>query len=328
MKQVILLMYRNLKKSRPSLFRFMLLLLLVTASSALRAQGVVSGKVTDEANSPLPGVNILLKGTTTGTTSDANGQYTINVSEDGVLIFSFIGYTTQEEAVGGRSVINVSLTPSMETLSEIVVVGYGAQKKSDVTGSIASVDSKTLREIPAAGLSQALQGRAAGVDITQTSSKPGAEMQIRIRGNRSLGNPQAGNNNPLIVLDGIPYGGNINDINQNDIVSVDILKDASATAIYGSRGSNGVIIITTKRGKSGKAELSYNGYHGISTVLDTYDMMNGQEYAKFIVDANFQNFTDQETESLMLGRETDWQDVVYKDGFITNHEIGVSGGTE
>lgn len=327
MKKVILRIYQNLKEG-PGTFRFMLLFLLVVASSALQAQGVVSGQVTDETGSPLPGVNILLKNTTSGTTTDAEGRYSISVAEDGVLIFSFIGYTTQEEAVGGRSVINVALNPSLETLSEIVVVGYGAQKKSDVTGSVVSVDSKALREIPAAGLSQALQGRAAGVDITQTSSKPGGEMQIRIRGNRSLGNPQAGNNNPLIVLDGIPYGGNLNDINQNDIVSVDILKDASATAIYGSRGSNGVIIITTRRGKTGKAQLSYNGYAGVTMPLGKYDVFNGEEYRRFMVDAGTNPFTADEQESILMGREVNWQDVIYKNGFQTNHEIGVTGGTE
>src|SRR5690606_25669426 len=253
MKKVILHMHTSLKKC-PRILG--LWFLLVITSPVLYGQGVVSGKVTDETGQGLPGVNILVKGTSAGTTSDANGQYSLSAPGDGVLVFSFIGYQTQEESIGGRTVIDVSLMPSIESLSEVVVVGYGVQKKSDVTGALVRMDEKALRDVPVANATQALQGRIAGVDIISTSSRPGGAANIRIRGSRSLPNPNdpnnmnPPNNDPLIVVNGIPFNGSINDINPSDIVTMDVLKDASATAIYGSRGSNAVILITTRKGRA------------------------------------------------------------------------------
>ncbi len=289
----------------------------------------VSGKVLDETGSGLPGVNVLIKGTSSGTVTDIDGDYSISVSGDNpVLVFSYVGYLQEEVDVGNQSVINMTLTPDVSTLSEVVVIGYGTQKKSDVTGAISTVDSKTINEIPAPDVAQALQGRVAGVQLTRTSSKPGGEMQIRIRGNRSLGSADSENNDPLIVLDGIPYQGDLSSINQGDIQSVDILKDASATAIYGSRGSNGVIIITTKKGKVGQSRVTYNGYAGISQPLAKYDVFDGEEYADYIQEAGTNAFTSDETESILNGSEVNWQDLMLKDGFITNHELGFAGGTE
>lgn len=298
------------------------------------AQQQVSGTVTDySTGEALPGVNILLQGTTTGTVTDLSGKYSLSVpSGDAVLVFSFIGYETQEVTVGNQTNISVGLMPDLTTLSEVVVVGYGTQKKSDVTGSLVTVQSDVISEVPvASNVASALQGRLAGVEIQSTSSRPGAGTQIRIRGNRSLGSDESGQNDPLIVLDGIPYSGNISDINPSIISSVNILKDASATAIYGSRGANGVILITTKRGRPGEALVTYSGYYGISSPLDHYRLFNGEEYADFKENAHLTtggSFTDDELESMLNGYETDWQDLLYKNGFVTNHDLTVSGGTE
>lgn len=207
-------------------------------------------------------------------------------------------------------------------IEEVVLIGYGKQRKEAITGSVASVKGDVVREVPSANVSQALQGRVAGVDIAQTSSKPGAAMQIRIRGTRSL----TADNNPLIVLDGIPFPGSITDISPNDIQSMDILKDASATAIYGSRGANGVILITSKTGrKRQKATFSYNTYTGISTVFSKYPMMSSEKFIKLRQDAGmFTQYGLDESNSV----NTDWQDLMYKNGIVTNHDIGISGGTE
>jgi TonB-linked SusC/RagA family outer membrane protein len=299
------------------------------------AQTPVKGKVTDDSGSGMPGVNILVKNTTSGTTTDGDGNYSLNVeSSDAVLVFSFIGFNSQEVAVNGRTTIDVSMVPNIQSLNEVVVIGYGTARKSDVTGALARVDEAALREVPTPSLALALQGRAAGVDIQRTTSRPGGGAQIRIRGNRSLMGMQDSqgnvptNNDPLLVVDGIPYSGNLNDINMNDVTSVDVLKDASATAIYGSRGSNGVILISTKRGKIGKPQLSYDGYYGVNKVLGKYDLYNGKEFDAFRSAAGTYGATPEESQSLAEGVETDWQDLMYKDGFITNHDIGLSGGTE
>lgn len=245
------------------------------------AQGlVVTGKViSSEDNQGLPGTNVLIKGTATGTVTDATGSYRIEVpSPDAVLVFSSIGYSTLEVTVGGRTTVDVSLQLDVTQLSEVVVVGYGTVKKTDVTGALSSVSADQLTAVPVQSISQALQGRAAGVDIAQTSFRPGDNPTIRIRGNRSL----IGGNDPLIVMDGIPLpeGSGINDFNPADIESVQILKDASSTAIYGSRGANGVILVTTKKGKSGKVKIGYEGFYGSSKPLTEIEMMSGGQFAE------------------------------------------------
>jgi len=283
---------------------------------------VVSGLVTDEGGNALPSVSILERGTTNGVLSDISGAYRITLTTaNPVLVFSFVGYEPQEQAVGTRSVVNVSMVPSEIDLGEIVVIGYGTQRKESVTGSVASMAGDAVRDVPSPNISQALQGRLAGVDMSQTSTKPGAQMQIRIRGTRSLN----ASNDPLVVLDGIPFAGSISDINSNDIKSVDILKDASATAIYGSRGANGVIMITTNKGQSGqKPRVSYNTYFGMKNVFAEYPMMDGPEFVA-LRQARGQ-YTNGEDESDNIN--TNWQDLFYRTGMVTSHDLGVSGGTE
>lgn len=326
---------KHILRMYPRLGRFpgnfgIMFLSAILLSFSVQAQQVVNGKVTDENNMGMPGVNVILQNTTTGTTTNSNGDYSLSVAEGGdpVLIFSFIGYNTEEIAIAGRTIVDVSLTPNIQALQEVVVVGYGTQKKSDVTGSLVRVDEKALKEIPVANLVQSLQGRAAGVEINSTSSRPGGGGQIRIRGSRSF----TGSNDPLIVLDGIPFTGTINDINPSDIVSLDVLKDASATAIYGSRGSNGVIIVTTRRGKEGKTQLFYDGYYGVSSALDKYRLYNGEEYLAFRNAARAGGAayteTDDELANIAAGKDTDWQEEVYKRGYISNHSVGAYGGSE
>ena len=287
------------------------------------AQQQVSGTVTDyTTGEALPGVNILVQGTATGTITDMSGNYSLSVSSsDAVLVFSFIGYETEEVAVGNQTNIAVGLMPDLTTLSEIVVIGYGTQRAEAMTGSVASISGDAIRDVPSSNVTQALQGRVAGVELSQTSTKPGAEMQIRIRGTRSLN----ATNDPLVVLDGIPFSGSIGDINPNDIKSLDILKDASATAIYGSRGANGVILVTTDRGqKRQEARVTYNGYYGLRDVFAKYPMMDGPEFVKLRQAAGmYTNALDESDDT-----NTDWQDLLYQTGTVTSHDVGLSGGTE
>jgi TonB-dependent starch-binding outer membrane protein SusC len=281
----------------------------------------ITGRVTEPNGSPLPGVSVLIKGTTNGTASDVEGNFSLSVPDNNaVLVFSFIGYSAKEVAVGTQTTLNVNLTPDAKALEEVVVVGYGTQRQEAVTGSVASVGGEVMREVPAANISQALQGRLPGVEFSQSSSQPGAAMQIRIRGARSLN----ASNDPLVVLDGIPFAGSISDINPNDIKSIDILKDASATAIYGSRGANGVILVTTNKGKVGQeAQVSYNSFYGVKNVFAKYPMMDGPEFVALRKAAGqFTNALDESDEV-----NTDWQDLLYKKGMVTSHDLGVSGGT-
>ncbi len=308
---------------RPIRYSFSLMLtLLMLSAFVAQAQNAVRGKVTDETGAGLPGTNVLVKGSTVGTTTDSNGDYAIEVQQaDAVLVFSFIGYESKEVSVAGQSIINVSLVPSVESLTEVVVVGYGVQRQEAVTGSVASISGDIMREIPAGNITQALQGRLPGVEFTQTSSQPGATMQIRVRGTRSL----TASNDPLIVLDGIPFVGTIADINPNDIKSIDILKDASATAIYGSRGANGVILVTTHKGQKGQqARLTYNGFYGAKEVFSKYPMMDGPKFLQLREAAGLYSLGLDEAEDV----NTDWQDLLYRTAAITSHDIGLSGGTE
>ncbi len=287
----------------------------------LTQQRVITGLVTESDGNPLPGVTIMEKGTTNGTLSDATGNYRITVTTaNPVLVFSFVGYTSVEVPVGTRSVVSTSLAASEVGLDEIVVIGYGTVKKSDLTGSVASIRGDVMRDVPASNISQALQGRISGVDMSQTSTKPGATMQIRVRGTRSLN----ASNDPLVVVDGIPFAGSIGDINPSYIKSVDILKDASATAIYGSRGANGVILITTNQGYDGqKAQVTYNSYFGLKQIFSEYPMMDGPEFVKLrAARGQYTNGVD-EADNI----NTNWQDLFYKNGMVTSHDLGVTGGT-
>lgn len=293
----------------------------------------ITGKITDESGDPVPGTTVLVKGTTIGTAADLDGNYSISTPQSGVLVFSFIGFVSQEVAIGNQSIINIKLALDLSDLEEVIVVGYGTVKKSQLTGAISSVGSKEIGELPITDARQALQGRASGVDVTQAGSKPGAAPQVRIRGRRSF---NAGND-PLYVVDNIPVVGGINDLNPQDIVSMEVLKDASATAIYGSRGANGVVIITTKRGKVGKTVISVDSYYGVNSSLGRIENFNGEEFAEYKREARRANgqytndealFEPNELESIRLGRSFDYIDALTRTGNIQSHQVGVSGGSD
>lgn len=249
-------------------------------NGASTAQDVtISGRVTDENNAPMPGVNVVLKGTTRGAATDSEGRYRLTVTDPATttLVFSLVGYTSQEVVIGAQTLLDIKLLPDNKMLNEVVVVGYNTVKRTDVTSSVVSVSADDIRSRPVANALQAIQGKAAGVDIT-SNERPGEMGSIRIRGNRSL----TANNNPLYVVDGIPLSsGGIEFINPNDIEAIDILKDASATAIYGSRGANGVVVVTTKRGKSGRLALEYVGTATFEQIQDRQQMMNSAQYIDF-----------------------------------------------
>lgn len=299
---------------------FTLLLLLCIQLVTLAQNVTVSGRVLDNYGATLPGVSIMVVGTSTGTITDIEGNYKIDVPADAVLRYNFVGFEVQDISVEGRSLVNVVMKEDMIGLSEVVVVGYGTQRREAVTGSVASVGGDKMREVASANITQALQGRVSGVEMSQVSSKPGAEMQIRVRGTRSLN----ASNDPLIVLDGIPFAGKIGDISTSDIKSLDILKDASATAIYGSRGANGVILISTNKGQKGQeARVSYNGYVGVKTLFSEYPMMNAAEFTKLREAAGLYSNSLEELST----NNTDWQDLMYENSIVTSHDVSVSGGT-
>ena len=276
-----------------------------------------TGHVAD-SQGPLIGATVMEKGTNNGTVTDFDGNFSLNVKPGATLVISYVGYVSQEIKAGDN--VRVNLKEDGHVVNEVVVIGYGTQRREAVTGSVANIGGEKLNQVAATNAAQALQGRVAGVLMTQTSSKPGAEMQIRIRGQRSL----TASNDPLIVLDGIPFMGQLSDINPADIKSMDILKDASATAIYGSRGANGVIIITTVKGAQGTpAKVTYNGYVSFKKVFHKYPMMDGPTFNKFRQYAGkYQNSLDEDENT-----NTDWQDLYYQTGVSYNHDLGVAGGT-
>ncbi|WP_113651899.1 SusC/RagA family TonB-linked outer membrane protein [Pedobacter namyangjuensis] len=319
-----------MKKPRQKTFVKWLVLslfLIGLTPTLLFAQNALKGKVVDEKNLPLPGAGVKL--TTSGrvTVTDNEGNFSINTTEnDKTFIVSFIGYPSQEITIKpGVSTYNVNLTPDSKNLNEVVVIGYGTQKRRDVTGSVVSLSGSAIKEVPAANIQQALQGRMAGVEVQSVGTRPGAGAQIRIRGERSIN----ASNDPLFVVDGIPYGGTLNDINPDDIASLDVLKDASATAIYGSRGANGVVLITTKRGIAGDTRVSFNSYYGISQITKKYNVYDADQYrALRDYSVYAQDYLADEKQGIAENRNTDWQDLMYKDGYITDNNISVSGGNE
>ncbi|MFT7162556.1 MAG: TonB-linked SusC/RagA family outer membrane protein [Bacteroidia bacterium] len=294
----------------------------------------ISGKITDENGEGLPGASVVMKGTTNGSTTDLGGNYKLSVPEDATVAISFVGYETQEIIVGAQSTINVQLVLDATQLEELVVVGYGTVRKSDLTGAVSSVSGSDLAETASSNVLDQAQGRLAGVDIVKSNGSPGASSVIRIRGNRSI----SAGNNPLFVIDGIPTTQGIDDFNPGDIESMEVLKDASSVAIYGSRGANGVILITTKRGKQGKTKVSYNTYHGVKKAFENIDKMNGQQYAEFVRVANglakndasqdVNNLGQQLSDNLQNGIETDWLDEILQTGTQQEHQVAVSGGTK
>ncbi|RNI22680.1 SusC/RagA family TonB-linked outer membrane protein [Rufibacter latericius] len=307
------------------------------------SERTIQGKVTSrEGNEALAGVSVTVKGTTNGTSTDAQGAFTLSVPDEGaVLVFSYIGYVSREIPVKNQNSLSVVLSPNSQELSQIVVIGYGTTTKSDLTGSVASVKSEEILATPTTSFDQALQGRAAGVQVTQTSGKPGAEASIRIRGTSSI---NAGNE-PLYVIDGMLVSSDANDmslgvnlgprisalstINPNDIESIEVLKDASATAIYGSRGTNGVVLITTKRGKSGTGTVTFDTYYGVQEVANKLEVLNAAQFADFVNEAKINaNQTPIYNNPATLGAGTDWQGEIFRTAPIANYQLSFSGGDE
>jgi TonB-linked SusC/RagA family outer membrane protein len=251
--------------------------LLLIATVAMAQERIVTGQVTDENGGAMPGVNVILKGTSQGTATDVEGKYSINANDQATLVFTFVGYSSSEVLVGSRSMVNVQMTPDVTTLQELVVTGYTVEKKADIIGAVSVVNSKELLQTPSANLSQMIQGRAAGV-IASGSGAPGEAAKIRIRGFSSFYG-----SDPLYVIDGVPTT-DANRVNPNDIESIQVLKDATAASIYGSRAAGGVIIVTTKQGKTGSMTVNYNGYGGVSFIPKSYqpDMINTQEYGQYL----------------------------------------------
>ncbi len=307
----------------------------------LNAQNLgVKGRVTDDKGAPVVGASVVVKGVSAGAITDNQGNFSISVAKGATLVISSVNFLSKEVVVTSNKTLAISLALSNTQLDDVVVIGYGTQRKKDVTGSTVSFKSETINEIKAPNIINQLQGRAAGVDIVNNSTTIGSTGQIRIRGNRSI----SGSNDPLYIVDGMAFGGSIGDISSENIATIDILKDASATAIYGSRGSNGVIIITTKRGTAQKATTSYSGYVGVVNVLGTYKIFNGQEYAKFKEDArqgrpdynpanptaalNPYALTADEQANLAAGVSTDWQRLLITTGIRTSNDVNVRGGNE
>lgn len=290
----------------------------------------ITGTVTDENGLTLPGVSILIKGTQRGTTTDTNGKFKIDVAdENAVLVFSYVGYISQEVPVGNKTTINITLKVDSKALDEVVVVGYGTQKVSDITGSVARVSEKTLQSRPTSNFQEALQGRTSGVQIRQTGGDLSGRFSINIRGIGSV----TGSNGPLIVVDGVPlFSSDFSTINPKDIIAIDVLKDASATAIYGARAANGVLNITTRRGQAGKTEFTFSTSQGIETIAKRYDVLTTEQQRLLFVEA-FKN-TNRNTKvyedlsNPAWGVNTDWQKLVTQTGFRQEYNFGISGGTE
>ena len=307
--------------------RYVLMAMILSLSLSAQAQDtVITGTVTSaEDQTGLPGVNVIVKGTAQGTVTDIDGKYSLGVpSAESVLVFSSVGFVQEEATVGSQTVIDIVMNPDVTALDEIVVVGYGTMKKSDLTGSLTSVSSDDYEVQPITRIDQALQGRAAGVTVTQTSGAPGAGMKIRIRGANSI----SGNNAPLYVVDGLVVG-DINSINVNDIASMEVLKDASATAIYGSRGANGVVLITTKSGDKGPAKVEFEAFYGVSNVTQKLPAMTPAEFAEGVNFAEGTEFyTPEEISALENGGGEDWHERFFRTAPFANFQMSVSGGTD
>lgn len=329
-----------------------LVLFLVGNNTIAQTQTVTGTVISAEDDLPLPGVNVRIKGTTTGTVTDLDGRYTIQGDANQVLVFSYIGFDTQELAIGNRSTVDVVLELDSKTLGEVVVVGYGTQSRRDLTGSVGSVSGEDINRMPVASLDGAMQGRAAGVFVQSPSGTPGAGIAMQIRGNTSL----SASSQPLYVIDGIPIisedlsglfsGGqatnSLADINPADIESIEILKDASAAAIYGSRGANGVVLITTKRGKSGDAKIDINGFYGFQRITNEIEMHSSQEFLNLMNDAARQdnralgtNYPENYVSDIWGFdpndpdlQNTRWFQEIFRDAPIQSYDIAVSGGTD
>ena len=316
--------------------RTLLLMIFAALSLSVSAQTItLNGNVKDTTGEPIIGASIVEKGNTTnGTITDLDGNFSLKVPANATVVISYIGMKTQEIAIKGKSKIDVTLSDDAKALDEVVVIGYGTAKRKDITGSVASVNSETLAAIPVASATEALQGKMAGVQITTTEGSPDAQMSIRVRGGGSI----TQSNEPLFIVDGFPVE-SISDIPPTDIESIDVLKDASSTAIYGARGANGVIIVTTKSGKEGKVSVSYNAYYAWKKVAKTLDVLSASDYTKWQYElAQLTNKNDdyikyfgnyQDLDMYDNVATNDWQDLTFgRTGHSFNHNLSINGGSD
>ena len=293
-------------------------------SVSAMAQSPISGRVVGEKDEALPGTTVTIKGTNRGTTADASGDFKLSATSSETLVFSFIGYLSQEVPVGSKTTFNVTLLPDSRGLGEVVVVGYGTQQKKDLTGAIATVKEGEFAPGPNSDAAQLLKGTAAGVVVTQTSSAPGAALKVQIRGAGSINS----SNDVLYVIDGLP-GLDPSSLSPGDIESIDVLKDASSAAIYGTRAANGVVLITTKKGKAGKTSLTYSTYVGSQDVAKQIDVLNATDYMRMV---NFRlssrntapKYSDQDIANAGVG--TNWQSEIFQRALVQNHQVSLSGG--
>lgn len=331
--------------------KLMLLALFAMVSMSLTAQVTVTGTVLEATGDPIIGASVVEKGQKGGVTTDIDGNFTIKVQKaDATLVISYIGMKTEEIKLNGRTKVEVTLHDSSEALNELVVVGYGTQKRSDITGSVASLSEDQMRQSIVTNADQMLQGKVAGVQVTQNSGAPGGATSVRIRGASSLNS----SNEPLYIIDGVPMGGSTSiggfdwmggsngqttvnplaSIAPSDIVSIDVLKDASACAIYGAAGANGVVMVTTRRGSAGKTNITYDGYVAWQQVAKKLDMMDLREYAQYQTQLyeegilNDSNYDKMYSDPSILGKGTDWQDEIFRTAMMQSHQVGVTGGNE
>ncbi|OJU45997.1 MAG: hypothetical protein BGN96_06740 [Bacteroidales bacterium 45-6] len=317
-------------------------LLLLSAIDVYSQQNIskISGKVVDESGEPLIGVTVRVKGSSNvGTVTDMDGQFSLQAAPASSLSFSYVGYTEKVVKASSAGSMNVTLTEDNKQLNEVVVVGYGTQKKKDLTGGLSVIGKETLDMVSTSNLMDRLVGQVAGLSITTTNASPGSDQSILIRGENSL----SASNTPLIVLDGIPYSGSLVDLDPNTIENLSVLKDASAVSIYGSRGSNGVILIQTKRGMKGKPQVTYKGQFGLAEPMQRIQVMGPNEYIRFQQDigrlkegysgdqldpvaGNIISLS--ERDNYIKGITNNWQDYIFKTGFTMDHQIGVAGGTD
>jgi len=336
------------RTSDKHIYRKLTLSLLISFGVLLNAAGQrsITGTVTHASdNQPIPGISVLEKGTQNGTITDAYGNYAIQVRPDATqLVFSFIGMKTVEEEIGNRNRIDVVMQDDAIGLEEVVAIGYGTIRKSDLTGSVGSVKMEEIRKNPVSSLDQSLQGRVAGVQVVQVSAQPGGSTLFRVRGGNSI---YAGNE-PLYVIDGMqvnssenlsflsaPALNTLSSLNPNDIESIEVLKDASATSIYGAKGANGVVLITTKRGKSGSDKVSFEAYYGMQKISNRIEVMNAEQYAILFDEAGQNaaiedgtNYTPEFPDPASLGEGTNWQDEIYRIAPTQNYQLAASGGND
>lgn len=315
------------------LFFFMAFISIQVYAQDIKISGTV---ISGSDNYPIIGANILVKGTTIGTITDVDGNFSFEAPKGSTLVVSYIGYQSQEMQVSGNAPIKIVLSEDSEKLDEVIVIGYGSQKKSDMTGGIVAVGNEKLQMVSTNNLMDKLAGQVPGLNITMEKASPSEDQVLRVRGENSL----TADNSPLIVLDGIPYSGSLGDIDPDNIENLSVLKDASSAAIYGSRGANGVILIQTKKGKKGTATVSYKGQVGFSQPERRVDVMKGPEYVKFLQDQwAYMNYNGviknpedilnvSEIENWRNGIETDWQDQIFRTALTNSHQLSVSGGTE